>query len=287
MRQILQSLSLRLRKAAALRRPLPAKGYAPAPAPVPRVEQLQDDELRQLNELLPWQCFTVDSTGRRFGDRAWAGKREEPQAIPDRRIELLDANVPLAGRGVLEIGCFEGVHTIGLCQLAREVLAVDARVENVVKTMVRCGFHGQTPDVRVCNVESPEQLAALGAVDVVHHVGVLYHLHDPVRHLRVLAPLVGDALMLDTHVARDEEARDEYESDGRRFRYRRLVESGAADAFSGVYDHAKWLTCSTLVELLRESGFATVDVHERRDERNGLRVLIFAYKGERRSAPVA
>ena len=78
------------------------------------MDALSDDDLAVVNDLLPWQCFTVDARGRRLGTRAWAGKREEPQALPDPRITLMGDRWPLAGRTVLEVGCFEGVHTIGL-----------------------------------------------------------------------------------------------------------------------------------------------------------------------------
>jgi hypothetical protein len=151
-------------------------GFAPLSRPTPRLAQLSDAELAQLNAMLPWQCFTVAPSGRRFGDRAWAGKREV----------------------------------------------------------------------------------------------------DPVAHLRQLAALARVGMMLDTHVARPGEAQAEYESGRRRYAYRRLKESGVSDAFSGMYDHAKWLTLDALVGLLRELGFASVSVHEEREERNGLRILLFA-----------
>jgi tRNA (mo5U34)-methyltransferase len=37
----------------------------------------------------------------------------------------------LSNKDVLEIGCFEGIHTIGLCNYSRRVYAVDSRIENV------------------------------------------------------------------------------------------------------------------------------------------------------------
>lgn len=287
MSRLRQALGARLRNRSARRAPaLPTAGFAALPQPTPRLAQLSDAELALLNDMLPWQCFTVDAAGRRFGDRAWVGKREEPQALPDRRIELLHSLIGLSGKRVLEVGCFEGVHTIALCERAGQVIAVDARVENVVKTLVRCHFYGQAPDVRRCDVESRVDLAALGEVDVVHHVGVLYHLVDPVAHLKQLAALTRVGMMLDTHVARPNEAQAEYDSGGRRYAYRKLKESGVSDAFSGMYDHAKWLTCDALVALLRELGFASVDVHEKRDERNGLRILLFAQRAAA-AAPAA
>jgi len=122
------------------------------------IDSLTDDELREVNRLLPWSCFTADSSGRRFGRRAWAGKREVPQAIPDPRIVQLNEKFGLSDKHVLEVGCFEGVHTIGLAMFARHVTAVDSRIENVVKTMVRCGFFGYSTQVFKCDLEKSEDI---------------------------------------------------------------------------------------------------------------------------------
>jgi len=279
MSRLRQTIGAMRRKWSAWRSPpLPASGYAPADFSTPRLAALSDVDLDRLNSILPWQCFTTDDAGRRFGHRAWKGKREEPQPIPDRRIELLHTRYDLSDKSVLEIGCFEGVHTAALCARAARVMAVDSRVENVIKTLVRCHYYGHAPDVRQCNVESSNELASLGDVDIVHHVGVLYHLVDPVAHLHSLAALTRVGMMLDTHVARPAEATSKYELGGRHYAYRKLEESGVSDAFSGMYDHAKWLTCDAMVSLLRELGFASVNVHEERDERNGLRILLFAQR---------
>lgn len=244
--------------------------------PTRYIDHLPDDELEQLNRLLPWRCFTLDARGRRFGAAASATKRNLPQAIPDRRTPLLDRRFPLAGRTVLEIGCFEGVHTVGLAERAGRVIAVDSRIENVVKTIVRTWSFGHHVTAFQCDVERPEQFALVPEVDVVHHVGVLYHLVDPIAHLAALLPKTRHMLMLDTHVAAPGEATEQYESGGRRYAYRRYREGGRADAFSGMYDHAKWLPIEDLTGFLRERGFGDVDVAEMRQERNGLRTLLFA-----------
>ncbi len=119
---------------------MPLERYPAARAPARFVDRLSDADVRRLNELLPWRCFTVDSHGRPFGDVARRGKRTTPQLIPDPRIERFHDRFDLSDKRVLEIGCFEGVHTIALCRLAEQVTAVDARIENVVKTVVRCAL---------------------------------------------------------------------------------------------------------------------------------------------------
>ena len=55
-----------------------------------------------------------------------------------------------------------------------------------------------------------------------------------------------------------------------------MPEFGVGEVFSGMYAHAHWLLVDDLLALLQRVGFAHSRVHETRDERNGLRVLIFA-----------
>lgn len=113
------------------------------------VDDLSDADLSRLNDLLPWQCFTLDSNGRRFGKQASAKKRNLPQAIPDHRITELNRRFPLAGLSVLEVGCFEGVHTIALAGYGAKVVGIDSRIENVAKTMVRTWSFGFEATVQV------------------------------------------------------------------------------------------------------------------------------------------
>ena len=258
---------------------LPLHGWPKASIATPLLDALSDAELEELNALLPWNCFTTDGTGRRFGRAARPGKRDTPQPIPDPRIVALDARFGLASARVLEIGCFEGVHTIGLCSRAREVVAVDARVENVVKTVVRAGWYGFQPAAFVCDVDDARAAARLPEAEVVHHVGVLYHLADPVAHLARLAPRARRALMLDTHVARPAEATDALISGGRTYAVRRYREFGRADVFSGMSEHSCWLRLEDLVEILRAHGLTAIETVETREERNGLRVLLYAARG--------
>jgi tRNA (mo5U34)-methyltransferase len=266
-------------KAPAAGQPLPAAGF-PAGASAGYVEQLDDDELALVNELLPWRCFTVDSRGRRFGDRAWTRKRDVPQDIPDWRVGVADERFGgLADKSVLEVGCFEGVHTIALCRAAREVTAVDAHIVNVVKTVVRCNLYGHRPAVYPSNVERWADDPGF-AFDVVFHVGVLYHLHDPVAHVARLGRVCRVGLLLDTHVATDEQATETMvAAGGRAIRYHSYAEQTGADAvFAGMDPESRWLRLDDLESLLHDAGFTSVQVVDQRDERNGRRVTLAATK---------
>jgi hypothetical protein len=177
---------------------------------------------------------------------------------------------------VLEFGCFEGIHTVGLSQFARQVTAVDGRIENVTKTIVRTAFYGYRPTVFQHDVEEASARIELLQADILHHVGVLYHLRDPVRHLLDLGGYIRLGVMLDTHYALPEEASESYLVNGRKYSYKRYQERGPTDVFSGLHAHSKWLPVDVISDLLKESGFGRVEVVETRLERNGPRVLLFA-----------
>jgi tRNA (mo5U34)-methyltransferase len=243
------------------------------------VDQLTDADLRALNNFLPWNCFTVDINGRRFGNAAWANKRSEAEVIPDRRVLLINDRFDLSDKHVLEIGCFEGIHTIGLSKFSKKITAVDARIENVVKTLIRCAFFGCQPTVFKCNVEERPLPIGLLSADLGYHVGVLYHLRDPVQHLLDLGSFIRRGLLLDTHYALEHEVKRAYEVNGRVYHFMQYREAGYEEVFAGIYDHAKWLTLVDIVELLRMAGFQNVDIVETRRERNGMRALLIAERG--------
>lgn len=221
-------------------------------------------------------CFTVDLNGRRFGSMAWESKRDTPQIIPDERIELLHKLFNLADKSVLEVGCFEGIHTIALSKYAKEVYAIDSRIENVVKTLVRSHLFGHKPTVFVCDLENNAESSRLPTIDVLHHVGVLYHLKDPVTHLLRLGKIVRDGMLLDTHYATEEMLNSNYEVQGRTYSYYKYGEGGRDEVFSGMYDHAKWLLLADIRHILSEMGFTDILVHRDEIQRNGPRVTLFA-----------
>jgi len=280
MSQILRALTNKMtgRRKAKPASGVPVKGYKDNRYETKFVDSLDDDDLSRLNALLPWHAFTVDAHGRRFGSTAWEGKRDRPETIPDRRVLLLHERICLSDQHVLEIGCFEGIHTIALSDYAQKVTAIDARIENVVKTIVRCAMFGHHPTVFKYNVEDRPLKVELLQCDVAFHVGVLYHLKDPVEHLLDLASVTKKAVLLDTHYALDDEATEQYEVRGTVFRYKKYREGGCADPFSEVYDHAKWLRLDDIITLLRQVGLGNIDVVETREERNGPRVLLIATK---------
>lgn len=268
-----------VKRAVSIEPELPLKGFEENRVETPFVEFLTDSQLTELNSILKWNCFTVDKQGRRFGRAHSAKKRAVAQPVPDNRIVKMHEKFNLSNKTVLEVGCFEGVHTVALAQRAKKVIAIDSRMENIVKTMVRLGFFNESASVFCCNLEDVnEKMSQLLRADFIHHVGVLYHLKDPVPHLLSLPKLAPQGLMLDTHYASPEMANKTMTINGESFRYFEYKEPGGyAGVFSGMYEHAKWLTLEDLKKALIMAGYKTVEVVEDRVERNGPRLTLYAY----------
>ena len=114
------------------------------------------------------------------------------------------------------------------------------------------------------------------SVDVIHHVGVLYHLKDPVSHLLKLANNAKDGLLLDTHYASSEMINSCYVVNSKEYRYFGYGEKGRNEVFSGMYDHAKWLLLEDIKELLKQIGFSDIRISKDFQQRTGPRVTLFA-----------
>lgn len=236
---------------------------------------LPDEDLALINASLPWHAATQLKDGRIIGSlTARAGKRTQLEPVPDKRITRLHKALDLSGKTVLEVGCFEGIHTLGLCGYGARVTAVDLRPINVIKTHARLSAYGVSADVFAVDVE--DAAVQLPDFDVVFHCGVLYHLEDPARHLkRVLKHC--SAIYLDTHIARENEDGAVLVSDGRTYRGHAHGEGGWNDPFSGRGSGAFWLKLSDLEGILGEEGFKA-DVWGVREERNGPRVGLLAIR---------
>jgi tRNA (mo5U34)-methyltransferase len=233
---------------------------------------LDDRIIEEVNDLLDWRAAALLPDGRVSG-KVSPGKRANPVKLPDKRIKLLDEFIGLGGKSVLEVGCFEGLHTLGLLHFTDDVTAIDLRPVNVCKTLMRLSLHGAAAKVFLADCEHLD--ASFGRFDVVFHFGVLYHLDNPVQHLANLATLA-DTLYCDTHVARENVPLKTEIVDGETFHYAPLGEQGWADPFSGAHAFSKNLAMESLERALQRAGYSQRRVVQVRDERNGPRILLIA-----------
>jgi tRNA (mo5U34)-methyltransferase len=228
--------------------------------------------LKDFHVLLDWQAAAPLPDGRILGRANWL-KRAFVNAIPDKRIVLLNKLLPLRDRSVLEIGCFEGIHTMGLLQHTDNVTAVDLRPVNVLKTLARLSLSGYSAPVFVANCEELDE--SFGRFDVVFHFGVLYHLMRPVQHLKMLSRLA-DTIYLDTHFAPEKKANLSVEVDGETYAYAQVNEKGWLDPFSGADPTSIHLSYESLRRAVVAAGFTNTCLLNYRAERNGPRILMFA-----------
>jgi tRNA (mo5U34)-methyltransferase len=201
--------------------------------------------------------------------------------FPDKGVEKLNKLLPLDGMSVLEMGCFEGHHTVSLVMHAADVWAIDGRIENVIKTLVRVWGAGyeKRATVNCIDLEKgslQEQIRALGrddGFDLIHHRGVLYHLSDPVNHINECSMVCKKHLYLHTQIATDEMAKDESTLNKKSYQvYRYKEPESAFSPFAGITQNALWLTKSSLLDLLKDVGFNKVSVISEVQERNGPRI---------------
>lgn len=236
--------------------------------------KLSDQEFADIQSAVSWNTGEELPDGRVLGV---AGKRGKLMRGVDSRVKFLSESFPVQHAHVLEIGCCEGLHSVQLAKVAARVTAVDVRPKNVICAMVRAFVHeAKNIDFRILDVrqlgESKERF------DAIFHVGVLYHLMNPVQHLFALRQL-SDQLLLDTHVCDDDTAfapMDEVHETTtyRAFAYR--GEEGWKDVFSGVEPTSRWLHRNALLNALHDAGFDSLSVVRDRQERNGPRITVVA-----------
>jgi len=229
---------------------------------------LSDASLEEINKRLDWHSGITLPDGRILGSLT-RSKRREPEAIPDYRVKRLDETLTLEGKKVLEVGCFEGAHTLSFLEYTDNVTAIDVRPSNVINTLTRLSVMGKKANVFVANVEDLDK--ELNQFDLLFHCGVLYHLVDPVRHLKKLEGMA-EYILLDTHIASPEQTTEAEVIDGESYDVMRYTEGSWADPFSGKDSYASWLTEESLIKAIENAGYKVEENWETRKERNGSRV---------------
>ena len=157
---------------------------------------LSDKNLNEINTRLDWHSGINLPDGRLLGSLT-NSKRTEPETIPDYRVKRLNECLSLKDKSILEVGCFEGAHTLSFLEYTDDVTAIDIRPSNVINTLTRLSVMGKQANVFVANVEDLDD--SFGHFDIMFHCGVLYHLLDPITHFLKLRGLA-DYILLVTHI---------------------------------------------------------------------------------------
>lgn len=205
-----------------------------------------EDLSRRIAEQGPWL------TKIPILDQTLGGGASGYDGLHDDRVSRLPQFFPICRR-ILEVGCFEGAHTVILTRgyPYTDLVSVDVRADSIERAKLLTSLHGcrrvtfQQLDVEVA------PLAPLGRFDVVVCVGVLYHLYEPWKFLQQVAS-VSDGLWLWTQIC------DEADANFTHGGYRgRMYEEGPVESpLSAVRKLSFFPTLGSLVHMLRDAGFA-------------------------------
>lgn len=184
------------------------------------------------------------------------------------------------GKRVLELGPLEGGHTYMLEQAgAAKITAIEANRRCFLKCLIVKEVLGLKRASFLLGDFQPWLEAATRQFDLIVAAGVLYHMTEPVKLLKMLGASTGRIYMY-THYIPDDLRKDEpwassivgvEERDGIKHWIKSYGEMGASPVYcGGVYQTCAWLTKSDIFALLDEMGFSHIDCNiDERKHPNG------------------
>ena len=178
---------------------------------------------------------------------------------------------------VLDLGALEGGLSFEMAREGWTATGVEGRETNFRKAQLIASYYA-LPNLRFVQKDVKELTPEVdGRFDVILCCGLLYHLDEPIAHLRQLASLLSDdgMLFLDTHVVPDEYAarfgtheaslseevlitEGEQHYDGRWW-----TEPAAGDLKERMWsavsnERSLWLSRRSLIRALYHSGFGAI-----------------------------
>jgi SAM-dependent methyltransferase len=185
------------------------------------------------------------------------------------------------GRRIVDIGCLEGYFSIECALQGAEVLGIDGKLLNVQKCeFVRSVLGVERATFTLGNAMKVTR-ESYGGFDAVLALGLLYHLEDPYTFLANVAGLCDGFVVIDTHVALEDQPESikggwrpelsemrTFSFGGRSYEGRLFREFAAATerevkelspTASLENELSVWLTEESLVRMLHDVGFSGTD----------------------------
>ena len=252
-----------------------------------RLSCFDDASYSKLDVMLPWTSYLDFNNGHSMGTPWSSRKRAKAQPFPDSLIVKLNERIPLHDLSILEVGCYEGHHSASMAMYSNDVWAIDGRIENVIKTLVRtwvCNCEDRVKtnlvDLEKYNLQSAmRNFGRIEPFDLIYHRVVLYHLSHPVQHLKECATICQSYLYLHTQIASNDAVNMDITVDNSIYRvYQYKEPKVSVSPFSGITSHAYWLTQESLIQALEKVGFRNIETLDVKEERNGPRIELIASK---------
>ena len=164
------------------------------------------------------------------------------------------------GGSVLEIGSFEGSHSLRLVQSPRidSVFGLEGRDFLVQRSKLIKAISGsEKMNFVQCDLET-EDISSFGRFDAAFCAGVLFLLSRPWQMIEKVAA-VTDNLFISTHYART--ARESVEG----FEGEYHKNGSFSDPLGGLSERSFWLTFESLAKALQKNGFQIINVQHFND----------------------
>ena len=115
--------------------------------------------------------------------------------------------MPVAGKSVLDIGCWDGAYSLEATRRgASRVLATDHFVWHDGpgdRRAFELTRRHLAPSIQVMDIDVPDlTVESVGTFDIVLFCGVFYHLRHPFETLERLSRIATECLVLETHLIR-------------------------------------------------------------------------------------
>ena len=234
-------------------------------------------EMRDLLGLWNHNIKLADGIYTAYVEELYPAHREVMQVVE----EALGGEY--AGKRVADIGCLEGYYATECALQGAEVVGIEGRSFNITKCEFVKSVLG-TPRIEFVQDDAMNVTRAnYGAFDLVIALGLLYHLEDPFTFVENVAGLCDGCLVIETLIALEDQPDSisegwqpelselrQFEHRGREYTgrmYREFEDSAPQLAkelspeASLVNEQSVWLTEQSLIDLLRDAGFAHVQKH--------------------------
>lgn len=235
-----------------------------------------DDELREAIRAEAWTSHNIPITH----SESTLGSGPEPIGENRRTIAIKSLVRRTFGDrqvSVLDLGALEGGLSFEMAREGWNATGVEGREANFRKAQLIASYYA-LPNLRFLHKDVKELTRDDdGTFDVILCCGLLYHLDEPIAHLRQLASLLHDdgLLFLDTHVAPDEHAARfgthepslsppfTFEESGHSYEGRWWAEPSAGDLRERMWsaisnERSLWLSRRSLIRALYHSGFGAI-----------------------------
>lgn len=217
---------------------------------------LSERDFDEFQNTLDWRCALPLPDGRLLGSDKYGNVEKSDSEI----VQSVKEHLAPSNKRILELGPCEGIYTVQLAGICREVVSVEIRPKNIISILTRLFIH-DINNVKVILGDARDLNEKNGSFDILFHAGLLYHLDNPVEHLFSIAPLA-PKILLNTHYCDGEEhlPQDNIEYSGKQWRAGRYQEHGWKDPFSGVESFSRWLYRDDLMEAVKQAGYPNINV---------------------------